>query len=222
MKKSENESEEYGNEYNNCINNCINNDGSYSNAVYVTVGLIVINIIVFIIMSLYGNTLDSEFMAKHGAMYPKYILEDREYWRIFTSIFLHFGLMHLVNNMIVLGAAGRIAEKAMGHIRFLIMYFFAGAAGSIVSMFVMINKGDFAVSAGASGAIFGIVGALIWIIISNKGSYAGITRNEIVFMAALMIYFGIAATGVDNWAHAGGLLGGFLISIVLYRKKIYN
>ena len=78
------------------------------------------------------------------------------------------------------------------------------------------------VSAGASGAIFGLVGALVWIVIANRGFYEGISRQQAVFMVILMIYYGVSTQGVDNWAHGGGLAGGFVISIVLYRKKRYN
>ena len=86
----------------------------------------------------------------------------------------------------------------------------------------MLYNNDFAVSAGASGAIFGLVGALVWIVIANRGFYEGISRQQAVFMVILMIYYGVSTQGVDNWAHGGGLAGGFVISIVLYRKKRYN
>ena len=144
---------------------------------YMTIGIIVVNIIVFVLMSLSGSTLDAQYMAAHGAMYPEYI-KDGQYWRLLTSMFMHFGVM-LYNN-------------------------------------------EFAVSAGASGAIFGLVGALVWIVIANRGFYEGISRQQAVFMVILMIYYGVSTQGVDNWAHGGGLAGGFVISIVLYRKKRYN
>ena len=75
------------------------------------IGIIVVNIIVFVLMSLSGSTLDAQYMAAHGAMYPEYI-KDGQYWRLFTSMFMHFGLMHILNNMVVLGAVGQIVEKA--------------------------------------------------------------------------------------------------------------
>ena len=78
-----------------------------------TIGIIVVNIIVFVLMSLSGSTLDAQYMAAHGAMYPEYI-KDGQYWRLLTSMFMHFGLMHILNNMVVLGAVGQIVEKAMG------------------------------------------------------------------------------------------------------------
>ena len=83
---------------------------------YMTIGIIVVNIIVFVLMSLSGSTLDAQYMAAHGAMYPEYI-KDGQYWRLLTSMFMHFGLMHILNNMVVLGAVGQIVEKAMGHVK---------------------------------------------------------------------------------------------------------
>ena len=184
--------------------------------------VIAVNIIVFAVMSIFGNTLDAQYMAEHGAMYPPYVAENGQYWRLFTSMFMHFGLMHILNNMVMLGAVGRIVEIAMGHVRFLIAYIVAGICGGALSYVVMLHDNDYAVSAGASGAIFGMVGALVWIVIVNRGIYEGISRQQVIFMVILMIYYGVSTSGVDNWDHLGGLAGGFIISIVLYRKKRYN
>ena len=184
--------------------------------------VIAVNIIVFAVMSIFGNTLDAQYMAGHGAMYPPYVAENGQYWRLFTSMFMHFGLMHILNNMVMLGAVGRIVEFAMGLVRFLIAYIVAGLCGGALSYVVMLHNNDYAVSAGASGAIFGMVGALVWIVIVNRGFYEGISRQQVIFMVILMIYYGVSTSGVDNWDHLGGLAGGFIISIVLYRKKRYN
>ena len=184
--------------------------------------VIAVNIIVFAVMSIFGNTMDAQYMAEHGAMYPPYVAENGQYWRLFTSMFMHFGLMHILNNMVMLGAVGRIVEIAMGHVRFLIAYIVAGICGGALSYAVMLHNNDYAVSAGASGAIFGMVGALVWIVIVNRGFYEGISRQQVIFMVILMIYYGVSTSGVDNWDHLGGLAGGFIISIVLYRKKRYN
>ena len=77
----------------------------------ITIGLIIINCIIFLIMEILGNTLSAEFMLEHGGIFPPNIVEEGEYWRLLTAMFLHFGLDHLLNNMVMLGAAGRIVEK---------------------------------------------------------------------------------------------------------------
>lgn len=200
----------------------MHNKNYYDSKPYITMAVIAVNIIVFAVMSIFGNTLDAQYMAEHGAMYPPYVAENGQYWRLFTSMFMHFGLMHILNNMVMLGAVGRIVEIAMGHVRFLIAYIVAGICGGALSYVVMLHDNDYAVSAGASGAIFGMVGALVWIVIVNRGIYEGISRQQVIFMVILMIYYGVSTSGVDNWDHLGGLAGGFIISIVLYRKKRYN
>ena len=86
-----------------------------------TVALIVINVAVFFIMSLFGNTEDVMFMLEHGAMFEPLITEEHEYYRIITSMFLHFGIEHLLNNMVILGALGWNLELETGKIRFLII-----------------------------------------------------------------------------------------------------
>ena len=200
----------------------MHNKNYYDSKPYITMAVIAVNIIVFAVMSIFGNTLDAQYMAGHGAMYPPYVAENGQYWRLFTSMFMHFGLMHILNNLVMLGAVGRIVEIAMGHVRFLIAYIVAGICGGALSYVVMLHNNDYAVSAGASGAIFGMVGALVWIVIVNRGFYEGISRQQVIFMVILMIYYGVSTSGVDNWDHLGGLAGGFIISIVLYRKKRYN
>ena len=187
-----------------------------------TILLAAANVIVFFYLTFQGMTEDGAFMLEHGAMYVPYVLGSGEYYRLFSSMFMHFGLMHILNNMVVLGAVGQIVEKAMGHVKLLIIFLVSGMCGSVLSYIVMLYNNDFAVSAGASGAIFGLVGALVWIVIANRGFYEGISRQQAVFMVILMIYYGVSTQGVDNWAHGGGLAGGFVISIVLYRKKRYN
>ena len=187
-----------------------------------TILLAAANVIVFFYLTFQGMTEDGAFMLEHGAMYVPYVLGSGEYYRLFSSMFMHFGLMHILNNMVVLGAVGQIVEKAMGHVKLLITFLVSGMCGSVLSYIVMLYNNDFAVSAGASGAVFGLVGALVWIVIANRGFYEGISRQQAVFMVILMIYYGVSTQGVDNWAHGGGLAGGFVISIVLYRKKRYN
>lgn len=185
----------------------------------ITVGFMLINIIIFFIMELLGDTQSASFMLEHGAIYPVEITEGKEYWRFFTSMFLHFGFDHLLNNMVMLGAAGRILEKALGKVKYFLLYIIAGIGGGILSCFQMIHSGEYAVAAGASGAIFGIVGALCWIVILHKGQYETLTGKGLFIMIALCLYYGVSTGNVDNWGHIGGLIMGFLICIIFYRRN---
>lgn len=184
-----------------------------------TVALIVINVAVFFIMSLFGNTEDVMFMLEHGAMFEPLITEDHEYYRIITSMFLHFGIEHLLNNMVILGALGWNLELETGKIRFLIIYLVSGIGGNLLSLYIGVSSAEYAVSAGASGAIFGLMGALLYVAARNRGRMGRISGKGVLFMIALSLYFGITSSGVDNAAHIGGLLCGFILAVILYRKK---
>ncbi len=186
-----------------------------------TVALIVINIVVFFILTMFGDTEDAVFMLQHGAMYEPYIIEGHEYYRIFTCLFLHFGITHLLNNMVLLGALGWNLELEIGKVRFVIIYFASGIIGNIVSLFYNLTLEQPAVSAGASGAIFGLMGALLYVVIANRGRLGRLSGRGMLVMVILSLYFGLTSTGVDNLAHIGGLVSGFLLAVLLYRRKQY-
>ena len=187
---------------------------------HITIILIIINVLVFLILEVIGQTESAVFMMEHGAMYPPYIQENGEYWRLFTAMFLHFGLKHLLHNMVMLGAAGQILERAVGKIKFIVIYLIAGLGGSILSYMQMLQNEEYAVSAGASGAVFGIVGALAWVVILHKGSYETLTGTGMLVMIALCLYYGVSTGNVDNWGHIGGLVMGFLMGIVCARRSL--
>jgi len=153
-----------------------------------------------------------------GAVWPPDIL-DGQYWRLVTATFMHFGFEHILNNMLILACAGPILEGALGHVKYFFLYLLAGVGGSTLSCLQMLWSGDYAVAAGASGAIFGIIGALFWIVVRNKGRYETLTGKGLLFMIVISLYYGVSSGEVDNWGHLGGLFMGFLLGIILYRKQ---
>lgn len=183
-----------------------------------TAALIVVNVAVFIFLSFGGMTEDAYYMLRNGAMYLP-LLQQGEYYRMFTSIFLHFGFSHLVNNMLMLGVMGWQLELVIGRIKFLIIYFAAGLGGNVLSALAELRTGDYAVSAGASGAIFGIIGALFYIAVRNHGQIGNVSGQGILIMVALTLYYGLTSSGVDNFAHIGGLAAGFVLAVLLYRER---
>ena len=109
-------------------------------------------------------------MLDCGAAYTPMIIEGGEYYRLFTCMFLHFGIEHLLNNMLVLFVLGSRLERVIGKIwNPLIIYIVGGLLGNVISVLVELKSMDFAVSAGASGAVFAVMGAMIYIVIRNKG-----------------------------------------------------
>ena len=131
-------------------------------------------------------------------------------------MFLHFGIDHLANNMLLLFLLGQIFERAVGPTRFLGIYMGSGLVGSYLSFFYLCLMGRNDIVAGASGAIFGIVGGMIIVIICNKGKYSGISTRRMLFMAGITLYFGFSTAGTDNVGHIGGLLAGIIFTFVTY------
>lgn len=184
----------------------------------VTLALILINIIVFTALSFMGSTEDAYFMVEHGALSLNKIMANFEFYRIFSSVFMHFGMEHLAANMLALWVFGERVEKAVGKIRFLILYIISGIVGNLVSLFISYMSGSSAVSAGASGAVFGIIGALFAIVIVNRGKYGDLTGGRAIFLVLYSVFSGFSGEGIDNAAHIGGLVTGLLLGFVLYRQ----
>ncbi len=180
---------------------------------------VIINVVVFFIMTFLGSTEDVEFMLEHGAMFVPAILEDGQIYRFFTCMFLHFGFMHLAGNMTVLMFLGDNVERAVGKFKFILIYILGGMFGSIGSFVYALVYNPGIVSAGASGAIFAIIGALLWLVIRNKGKLEDMTTLRMCVLIAYALYNGITSENVDMAAHLFGLVGGFLAAVLLYRKK---
>ncbi len=185
-----------------------------------TIGLLIINIGIFLGIMLIGKDGDTMFLLEHGAMYEPYVLGEREYYRLFTSMFLHFGMQHLLNNMVLLGALGWNLEPVTGKSRFILIYLLSGIGGNVLSLLVNMYIGRYVVSAGASGAVFGLMGALLSAAIRNKGRIGRLSKKGLVFMVIFSLYLGMSSSGIDNAAHIGGLISGFLLQILLGRKTL--
>ena len=163
--------------------------------------IIVINVLVFAGLSFLGDTTDVRFMYNHGASFWPAIIEEHEYYRLLTCTFIHFGINHLLNNMLVLAYIGDNLERALGKIKYLIVYLAAGVGSSAVSAVWSMMKDEYSVSGGASGAIFGVVGALLVIVIRNRGQLEDLNSRQLMLFAGFSIYHGVMSAGIDNMAH---------------------
>lgn len=188
-------------------------------AEYVTIALVVVNVITYLVLEWLGDTTNGFFMAEHGAMYPDFIRINHEWWRIITAGFLHFGAVHLVNNMVILYCMGSRLEHVTGHLKYFLIYLVSLIGAGLLSYGMMLRTGDYAVSAGASGAIFGVIGGFLWIVILHRGRFEQITTRGIMMMIVLTIYYGFSSAGIDNWGHIGGLLAGFSATVILYHRN---
>lgn len=181
--------------------------------------MIFINIAVFIWLEATGSTTDSYFMLEHGAFYWPSVKIHGEFYRFFTCMFIHFGIQHLISNMFVLFALGNNLERAVGKVRYLIIYLGAGLISSVVSCIYHLIINEYVLSGGASGAIFGVAGALIYVLWCNNGWLEDLSVYRLGFFVLYAFYTGFSSTGIDNAAHVGGFLAGLIIGFLLYRSK---
>ncbi len=180
-------------------------------------GIFLINVIVFTLCTLSGDLLYT-----YGRLgLPE--VQSGQWYRMITCMFLHGDMSHLAGNMIMLFFLGNIVEKELGHIKYFIMYFLSGLAGGFASLLVQSARMRMGMelvgSIGASGAIFGMLGGLLWLLIRNKGKLAELSFARVLFLVCYTLYGGLTSTNVDNAAHFGGLAAGFFLAIILYRKK---
>ena len=191
---------------------------------YVTWTLLALNVIVWIALSLTFRLSDSPrgmvLLDAGGLSGP--LIADGQYWRLFTAMFLHADGLHLLLNSLWLFMLGRMVEALYGSARFAVIYLLAGLAGSVTS-YVLTSAID-GVGIGASGAIFGILGALGAFFVAKRealGEYGRQSFSGILVISAIVLVFGFMTPGVDNWAHLGGLIGGFAVGRMLvpdYRR----
>ena len=177
--------------------------------------MVAVNILVFAALSLLGRTEDSQFMLRMGAGYAP-LIRQGEYYRLLTSMFMHFGLQHLIYNMICLLSLGDLLEGIVGPAVYLVIYLFGGLGGNLASMAWETRTGRYAVSAGASGAIFAVIGALLAILLLARNHRNQNFIRRLSLMAVLMIAQGFLDTGTDNAAHIGGFAAGALFALVLW------
>jgi len=188
----------------------------------ITIALIAINVLVFLAMVASGvsfthpTTFD---VFKWGGDFGPATVGQHQYWRLLTSCFLHFGIIHIGMNMYVLYLIGPFIETVFGRIRYLLIYFIAGLAGSIVSVSVH----PMAVGAGASGAIFGLYGAVFGFLLIrrrtlNPAAISSISKSAGIFVLYNVVYGSVSGT-TDLSAHLGGLLAGFLAGMLLVRPQ---
>lgn len=183
----------------------------------ITVSLIIINVIIFILMYIFGKGSQDAFtLIKFGA-FQKDLILGGEYYRLITSAFLHIGIFHLLFNCYALYVIGRQLESFLGKIKFLIIYLVSALCGSLMSMIFPIS-----ISAGASGAIFGLLGSLLYFGYNYRVYLGTVLKSQIIPLILINLIFGFMVSGINNAAHIGGLIGGILITMSLgikYKSK---
>lgn len=175
--------------------------------------LLVIQIAIFLLVEVNGGSDNTSTLIKFGAKFNPLIIEG-EWWRLITPVFLHIGFLHLIMNSLALYYMGPLVERIFGNSRFILIYLFAGFAGALASFALSPN-----ISAGASGAIFGCFGALLYFGVIYPKLFFRTMGMNILVVIGINLAFGFTIQGIDNAGHIGGLIGGFLASGVLHIPK---
>ena len=176
----------------------------------VTYTILAINIIVFILMYILGNgSKDVQTLLNFGANYGL-LIKNGEYYRLITSAFLHIGLIHLLVNSYALYVIGPQVESFFGKTKYIIIYLMSAVFGNLLSM--LFTDG---ISAGASGAIFGLLGSILYFGYHYRVYLDGVLKSQIIPLIVLNLLIGFTLSGIDNAAHIGGLVGGVLVSMAV-------
>ena len=187
----------------------------------VTIALIVLNITIFIaelvtgdLSQLFLGTTNSTLVTQYG-LYPPAV-QNGEWWRLFTSMFLHSGIMHIFFNMLTLYSIGWIIEREFGWFRYLLIYLLSGLCGGLFTCFIELTYTGAHLTVGASGAIFGLFGALLGLGLRTRSwSYARSTLINIIWM----LLPGFFSTGVSITSHIGGVLSGAVLGLLLSKRR---
>lgn len=188
-----------------------------SSAVVVWV-ILILNVVVFSLMCFDGvSPIDPDIntLVRWGADYGPLTLGADETWRMFTNMFVHIGVVHLAMNMYALYSFGNAAEHLLGHFKTTVVYVVSGICGSMTSL--AWHPGT--VSAGASGAIFGLVGGLLSYLTVRRDTMLGKAyaemKSNLVGILIVNVVYGLLNSHIDMAAHAGGLVGGYLVGLIL-------
>lgn len=176
----------------------------------VTTILIIINVALFLLETKDGGSTKTETTLKYGALYPPYIRQG-QYYRLFTSMFLHFGVYHLLFNMYALSVTGPAVEYVCGPVIYLIIYLLSGLIGNIATLLYYQKTGRNSISAGASGCIFGLLGACLVLAIAGYG----FSLRSILITLVINLVYGLSSKSINMVAHAGGFVGGAAITAVI-------
>lgn len=179
----------------------------------VSVFLVAVNVIVFLICTFTGDLLYNK-----GAFGVRELLHGG-FYRLFTSMFLHGSVQHLFSNMIVLYYVGEMVERELGPFPYAVLYLLSGLAGNIFSAGYELMTGNFGSSVGASGAVFGVEGALLLLVMLHRGRVSTMTAGRVAFAIAFSLYCGFTSVGVNNAAHVGGVLMGFFAAAIFAAVK---
>ncbi|MBA2873476.1 rhomboid family intramembrane serine protease [Thermaerobacillus caldiproteolyticus] len=183
-----------------------------------TYAFIALQVFMFLLLEWKGGSTNPAVLIEYGAKFNP-LIQEGEWWRFFTPIFLHIGFLHLFMNTFALYYLGTMVERLYGSWRFFVIYLTAGFFGTLGS-FLFTSS----LSAGASGAIFGLFGALLYFGTVYRHLFLQTIGMNVISLIVINLIFGLVIPGIDNAGHIGGLIGGFLAAGVVHlpRHRAWN
>ncbi len=178
-------------------------------ATYVMMGIL---IAVFVVETLAGGSEQTSVLINLGANVGP-LVTTGDYWRLFTANFLHIGLLHIAFNLYALYIVGTEVEMFYGPWRFLVIYLLSGLSGAIASYAF-----TYGTSAGASTAVFGLIGTLFAFFTRNRAVFGEVGRTRLtnlIIVIVINVFYGLSVPEIDMWGHVGGFVGGFILGWLL-------
>lgn len=179
----------------------------------VTSVIFAINVLLFLIMTIDGGTTNTKNLIKYGAFYKPFVLEG-EYFRFISSMFVHIGFQHLLFNMFSLVIFAAVLERLIGNFKYIAIYLFSGVGGAIFVYFF--SSGSLV--AGASGALFGVFGTFLYIMMTNYLYIDEQSKQTFTAIFVLNVVFTFIGSGISVAGHLGGLFFGLILSFIILKK----
>ncbi len=184
---------------------------------WITIVLIAMNTVIFLCSDLVFFERQEE-IAFYMSLNPVLVLRHGEYWRLLTSMFYHFSIDHLVYNMIMLYMMGAILEPFYGRVRYFVLFFVSGLVADAASLWyngiVLPKERAFSFSAGASGAVYGLIGGFAAIYLFRRNALPAWEKRRLMIAVLFLLFGSIFDTGIGHEAHFGGFFGGLLLGCV--------
>ena len=187
----------------------------WKRAPYVTISIIAVNIIVAVFCM-----WKPDIIYNFGSLLSEKVRQG-EWYRLVTAMFIHGGIDHIFNNMLLLYFLGEIIEKKIGKWRYLALYFLTGIIGNVMSCIYEMNSGNCYISYGASGAVYGLIGVLLYLVLVYREKTIKISIPAMLVMIAYCVYSSFAGENINVVAHLGGLISGMMLMFIFYpvRRK---
>lgn len=179
----------------------------------ITFSFLMIMLVYFIFITLNGGTTDSQTLVKYGAFFPPFIVEFNEYYRFISSIFIHIGFSHILFNGYALYVFGPQIEMLMGPKKYLLFFLLTGIGGNLATFFFNFAS----LSAGASGSLFGLFGAFLYLIHRHSNLVTPEGRKSILQLVGINLILTLVVPSISITAHLGGLVIGYLLSYIFIK-----